>query len=232
MMPSNPVSQHHLQSFRRRTHSELIAKITQDFDGLTPYEARTALMAWLRMRQLTAKKPSRWHKLRFAAWLKWRALVGAIWGNRFASTLGMLAIVALFALPLWAGTVDQSKVDAFRAKPIGIRTIDVGLEAPETTDDLYFKNVYGTMHLMDLDCVAIGTTTPGGIVKVQECSSAGASCADTGFQVVVVALDTNYNDTDGTDEVVDRGDWLKLEIQTMATVPEWLFCTISFTAGW
>jgi len=122
----------------------------------------------------------------------------------------------------------------------GVCTLDVSIGAattynaswavPTTSDDLYIKVGGGSITLTNFDCIAIGGTTPSAlIITVDECTSAGATCVSSGGTVTLSAVTTSYNDATFTDAAIDDNDWIRFDITSLTTSPDYAFCRLEFT---
>lgn len=108
---------------------------------------------------------------------------------------------------------------------------DIAWNNPAATDDILFGKLVATVTPASWDCVAQGGSGLTTIdIKVQECNSSGASCADIGASSTMTAVDTNVGDTSFTDSTLTSGNWLKAVIGTETwTTPGFVTCTLKVT---
>jgi len=109
------------------------------------------------------------------------------------------------------------------------KTVDVSWKAPVVGDDVFVKVSAGPITLLGLDCIATGATTPSAfVVTIDECTSGGASCVSSGGTVTLSALTTNTADTTFTDAVVDDNDWIRLDVTSLTTAPDYAHCRLEY----
>jgi hypothetical protein len=149
-------------------------------------------------------------------------------GAQFSQGFAMLRITdavpsgnITFQCPAAEGT--YSSADGWVARTTVPDHYDVAFETPATTDHVMVKVQGGPLTLSSLNCTMIGATT-GNLVD-----AAGASCVTTGLTVTPIANATNYPDTTPTNALIDDGDWLQIDVTTVTTIPEWLYCTVDGT---
>jgi len=102
------------------------------------------------------------------------------------------------------------------------------IPAPVDTDDiLIMKAPYG-MVITAVNCIVQGTTSITG--QLQECTSAGASCADTDTGSDIVC-DADGAADDGTlaNNSIDSGDWIMWKSTSASGTPTFLTVTLSYT---
>jgi hypothetical protein len=102
--------------------------------------------------------------------------------------------------------------------------------AATTADDIFVKVAGGAITLTNLSCVATGGTTPSAfVITVDECDGNATNCAASGGTVTLSALITNTADATFTDAAVDDDDYIRLDITSLTTSPDFAFCRLEFT---
>ena len=105
----------------------------------------------------------------------------------------------------------------------------VQIENATTSDDIMCGKAAGAITITDFNCVATGAVDPVALVlEVVECTSAGASCAQSGMTVTVEDLVTTYNDATATDAAIDSGDWFGISTISLTTSPLWVSCQLAY----
>jgi hypothetical protein len=100
------------------------------------------------------------------------------------------------------------------------------IPAPAATDDiLIMKAPYG-MTITAVSCIVQGTTSVTG--QLQECTSAGASCADTDADIVCDA-DGAADDGAFTNGSIDAADWIMWKTTSVDGTPTFLTVTFTYT---
>jgi hypothetical protein len=105
------------------------------------------------------------------------------------------------------------------------QSLSAVLMAPVDADTpIIFKAPYG-MTITDIDCI-VGAATSA-VIDVQECTSAGASCATVD---ATITCDTDGAADDGTlsNGSIDAGDWIKLDIGTVTGTVGYVSVTIQY----
>ena len=117
----------------------------------------------------------------------------------------------------WYGTAQQ------QLSPI--LTASLVIPAPADTDDMnIMKAPYG-MTIIGIDCIVQGTTSVTG--QIQECSSAGASCADLDSDITCDA-DGAADDGTLTDSTIASGAWLRWKTTSVSGTPTFLTVTVRY----
>lgn len=110
-----------------------------------------------------------------------------------------------------------------------LRECQQNITTEEATDILMCGKAIANILVVELNCVALGAVTPvAQIVEVVECDGNGATCVGSGFTVTAVAVETNYTDAAGTDDVIDTGDWWGIELSSFTTAAEFLNCQVEY----
>ena len=123
-------------------------------------------------------------------------------------------------------TTDQFKYygGAVRVLPY-IKYLSIVIPAPADTDDInILKAPYG-MTILGIDCIVQGTTSVTG--QIQECSSAGASCADLDSDITCDA-DGAADDGTLTDSTIASGAWLRWKTTSVSGTPTFLTVTVRY----
>jgi hypothetical protein len=112
----------------------------------------------------------------------------------------------------------------------GSRQYNVSWKSPTVDDDIFVKVSGGAVTLTNLDCVAIGGTIPSAfVVTVNECSVNAAACAGTGGTVTLNALNTDVNDQTWTDAAMADDAWVKFDVTSLTTTPDYAHCRLEYT---
>jgi len=110
------------------------------------------------------------------------------------------------------------------------RECQQSITTEQAGDILMCAKAQATVTLVELDCTALGSTTPvAEIVEVVECDSQGANCVGSGFTIQADLLENNYPDSSGTDWTIDTLDWWGLKLTSFTTQADFLHCQIAFT---
>ena len=123
-------------------------------------------------------------------------------------------------------TTDQFKYygGAVRVLPY-IQYLSFVIPAPAEADDInIMKAPYG-MTILGIDCIVQGTTSVTG--QIQECSSAGASCADLDSDITCDA-DGAADDGTLTDSTIASGAWLRWKTTSVSGTPTFLTVTVRY----
>jgi hypothetical protein len=132
--------------------------------------------------------------------------------NTFSGTVNLPA-----AIDLPADSVDYADLNYKMSK-------DIVIEDP-TDDDawLIFKDSIG-ITITDIHCI---TDTGTAVIDVQECASDGTSCATVD---ATITCDSDGAEDDGSlsNGVIDAGDWVNLDIGTVASSPTKLTISIFY----
>jgi len=122
---------------------------------------------------------------------------------------------------------DQLVYFGAAAKVIDPRqTLSAVLMSPVDADTpLIFKAPYG-MVITDIDCITGAATSA--VIDVQECTSAGATCA-TVDATITCDSDGAADDGSLTNGTIDAGDWIKLDIGTVTGTVLAVTVTITYT---
>lgn len=106
-----------------------------------------------------------------------------------------------------------------------INSFSIVIPAPADTDDInILKAPYG-MTILGIDCIVQGTTSVTG--QIQECSSAGASCADLDSDITCDA-DGAADDGTLTDSTIASGAWLRWKTTSVSGTPTFLTVTVRY----
>ncbi len=106
-----------------------------------------------------------------------------------------------------------------------INSFSIVIPAPADTDDInILKAPYG-MTILGIDCIVQGTTSVTG--QIQECSSAGASCADLDSDITCDA-DGAADDGTLTDSAIASGAWLRWKTTSLSGTPTFLTVTVKY----
>jgi len=106
-----------------------------------------------------------------------------------------------------------------------IQFVSFIITAPAEADDInIMKAPYG-MTILGIDCIVQGTTSATG--QIQECSSAGASCADLDSDIVCDA-DGAADDGTLTDSTIASGAWLRWKTTSLSGTPTFLTVTVRY----
>ena len=117
----------------------------------------------------------------------------------------------------WYGTAQQ------QLSPI--LTFGIVIAAPAESDDInIMKAPYG-MTIVGIDCIVQGTTSVTG--QIQECTSAGASCADLDSDIVCDA-DGASDDGTLTDSAIASGAWIRWKTTSLSGTPTFLSVTVKY----
>jgi hypothetical protein len=104
-------------------------------------------------------------------------------------------------------------------------SFSIVIPAPADTDDInILKAPYG-MTILGIDCIVQGTTSVTG--QIQECSSAGASCADLDSDITCDA-DGAADDGTLTDSAIATGAWLRWKTTSVSGTPTFLTVTVRY----
>jgi len=107
-----------------------------------------------------------------------------------------------------------------------INSFSIVIPAPADTDDInILKAPYG-MTILGIDCIVQGTTSVTG--QIQECSSAGASCADLDSDITCDA-DGAADDGTLTDSTIASGAWLRWKTTSVSGTPTFLTVTVRYS---
>jgi hypothetical protein len=99
----------------------------------------------------------------------------------------------------------------------------------QANDILMCGKALTPLKLIKLSCVALGGDPTGYIVEVVECTDAGASCAGTGFTITAEDVETNYEDTDFSDQDIDIDNWWGIKINNLGTSKaDYLNCQVEY----
>lgn len=123
-------------------------------------------------------------------------------------------------------TTDQLQFygGAKRALP-SIQHVSFVIPAPAATDDmLLMKAPYG-MSILTIRGVLQGTTNVVG--QLQECTSAGASCADLDSDITFNG-DEDADDGSLTDSTIASGNWIGWKTTSVSGTPTFLTITVTF----
>lgn len=106
-----------------------------------------------------------------------------------------------------------------------IQSASFVITAPADTDDInIMKAPYG-MTILGIDCIVQGTTSVTG--QLQECTSAGASCADLDSDIVCDA-DGAADDGTLTDSAIAANAWLRWKTTSLSGKPTFLTVTFRY----
>lgn len=106
-----------------------------------------------------------------------------------------------------------------------INSFSIVIPAPADTDDInILKAPYG-MTILGIDCIVQGTTSVTG--QIQECSSAGASCADLDSDITCDA-DGAADDGTLTDSTIATRAWLRWKTTSVSGTPTFLTVTVRY----
>lgn len=104
-------------------------------------------------------------------------------------------------------------------------SFSIVIPAPADTDDInILKAPYG-MTILGIDCIVQGTTSVTG--QIQECSSAGASCADLDSDITCDA-DGAADDGTLTDSAIASGAWIRWKTTSVSDTPTFLTVTVRY----
>lgn len=129
-----------------------------------------------------------------------------------------------------AGTPDVLDIDA---EIYTVNLVSFTVKAPAATDDFLLVKIINTSTPTSFDCVAQGGSGLTTIdYSIEECNTAGASCAGIGATATATAVDTNINDASFTDTTLTAGNWIKAVAGTVTwTTPGFITCTLKGTVN-
>ena len=131
------------------------------------------------------------------------------------------------SLTLTAGSPDTLDVDAELYTDVEPWTF---IGAAIAAGQVSFQRAPHALTLVQLDCVANGATTAADIVvTAYECDGNGDNCATTGLTVEMDANDSEQTDATASNASIDAGDWWGIEIDSLTTASENLFCSVEYT---
>lgn len=123
-------------------------------------------------------------------------------------------------------TTDQLQFygGAKRALPT-IQHVSFVIPAPTVDDDInLMKAPYG-MTILGIDTIIQGSTSVTG--QLQECTSAGASCADLDSDIIADS-DGQADDGSLTDSTIASGNWIRWKTASVSGTPTFLTVTVRF----
>ena len=147
--------------------------------------------------------------------------VEAMPSNATVNAAGEMTIDTTTDQIRWYGTAQQQLSPKL--------TFSVVVPSVADTDDmLIMKAPYG-MKLLALDCIVSAATSA--TINIQECTSAGASCADNATDDLVCDTDGATTSTFGgaSGDTIDSGDWIKLDVASIDGTPGTLTVTVTYS---
>ncbi len=143
--------------------------------------------------------------------------VEAVPSNATVNAAGEVTIDTTTDQIRWYGTAQQQLSPKL--------TFSVVVPSVADTDDmLIMKAPYG-MTITALDCIVSAATSA--TINIQECSSAGASCADLDSDITCDA-DGAADDGTLTDSTIASGAWLRWKTTSVSGTPTFLTVTVRY----
>ena len=121
---------------------------------------------------------------------------------------------------------DGSNADSLHVHAVDASFKAVIIETPTGADAFLLWKAPYDLTVTDIDCIIGGTTNA--VVDINECTSAGASCASVDAAITCDA-DGAADDGSFSNGTIDAGDWMSIDIDSISDTPDYVSVTITYT---